>query len=392
MHASHAVLLLALAVVWALPVQAAPQPEPIQTVEIGDNNQLLVNGKPFIPLMSWAQDTSRFPLLKSLGFNAFAGNHGGKPPAREYCDIAWEAGGYAMPNFDAAAKGHPALLGYLQPDEPDLGFAKGAPRMTAEQVLAAYEDMKRQDPTRPIWLGSTAYFMVGPSWSSSRSPEAKRAHYTAALKGGDLMGFDVYPIYGWNRPDKLHWVADGVTQLLNYAGDRPVSAAIETCKGSQWITYERQNDVEPRHTRAEVWMALIRGARSITYFTHAWRPEFNEFAPTEEMRAELKRLNAQITRLTPAICAPPTDKTIVMRMSGGLDYHFMAHDHDGALYVFAQNMDMEDRSGQATISVEGLKAGAEVEVVDEERMITAQDGAFTDEFAPLAEHIYRIRL
>ena len=205
------------------------------------------------------------------------------------------------------------------------------------------------------------------------------------------MGFDVYPIYGWNRPDKLTWVADGVTQLLNYAGNRPVSAAIETCKGSQWITYERQHDVEPMHTRAEVWMALIRGARSITYFTHAWRPEFNEFAPTEEMRAELKRLNGQISRLTPAICAPPTGRTVVVRM-GGPDYHFMAHDCEGGLYVFAQNIDMEGRSGEATVSVEGLEAGTSVEVVDEDRTITAGDGQFTDAFAPLAEHIYRIEL
>ena len=146
MHASHVILLLALVVVWAAPVWAAPELEPIDTVEIGANNELLVNGKPFIPLMSWAQDTSRFPLLKSLGFNAFAGNHGGKPPAREYCDIARAAGGYALPNFDAAAKGHPALVGYLQPDEPDMGFAKGRPRMTAEEVLAAYKDMNGRTP------------------------------------------------------------------------------------------------------------------------------------------------------------------------------------------------------------------------------------------------------
>ncbi len=392
MHAKQLLLILGLAALLGSPAMAAQKLEPVETVSVGGNNELMVNGKPFIPLMSWAQNTSRFPLLRSLGFNTFAGNHNRIPPAREFCDLAAEAGGYAMPNFDAAAKGHPALLGYLQPDEPDMGFHRGTPRMTVEEVMDAYKDMKSQDPTRPIWLGSTAYFMVGPSWASSRSPEAKREYYSRELEGGDLLGFDVYPIYGWNRPDKLTWVADGVSQLRAYAGERPVSAAIETCKGSQWITYERQHDVELRHTRAEVWMALIRGARSITYFTHAWRPEFNEFAPTDEMRAELKRLNGQITRLTPAICAPPTERTVVMRMGGGAYYHFMAHDLDGALYIFAQNVDMEGRSGEATISVSGLQEGAKITVVDEDRTITAGENGFSDAFEALAEHIYRVEL
>ena len=47
------------------------------------------------------------------------------------------------------------------------------------------------------------------------------------------------------------------------------------------------------------------------------------------------------------------------------------------------------REGKATVTVPGLKAGTSIEVVDENRSITAQDGNFTDDFAPLAEHIYR---
>jgi hypothetical protein len=370
-------------------VAFAQDPEPIRTVELGPNNCLLVNGKPFIPLMSWAQDSKRFPMLRSLGFNTFAGNFNRQPPAREFCDLAQAAGGYALPDFDAAAKGHPALLGYLQPDEPDLGIEKGKPRMTAGDIVAAYKDMKAQDPTRPVWLGITAHFMVGPGWAGTPTPAEKQAYYSAITEGGDVIGFDVYPIYGWNQDKQLIWVADGVTQLRPYAGPRPVEAAIETCKGSQWITYERQKDVLPMHTRAEVWMAIIRGARGITYFTHAWRPAFTEFAPTPEMQAELKRLNGQIARLTPAICAAPTNRQISMTMADGLPCHFMSNEQGGALYVFAQNTDMSYRAGSGTLTVEGLKAGTTVEVVDENRTIVAAEGQFTDSFGPMAEHIYR---
>lgn len=363
--------------------------EPIRTVELGPNNCLLVNSKPFIPLMSWAQDVSRFPLLKSLGFNTFAGNFDNKPPAREFCDIAQKAGGYAIPNFDAAAKGHPALLGYDQPDEPDLDFEKGTPRATPEATVAAYKEMTEKDPTRPVWIGCTAYFMVGPQWAASRTPEDKKAFYSAMTQAGDVVAFDVYPIYGRNEDKQLTWVAEGVSQLRQYGGSRPVQAAIETSKGSQWITYERQKGVKPMHTRAEVWMAIIRGARGITYFTHAWRPAFTEFAPTPEMQAELKRLNGQIARLTPAICAAPTNRQISMTMADGLPCHFMSNEQGGALYVFAQNTDMSYRAGSGTLTVEGLKAGTTVEVVDENRTIVAAEGQFTDSFGPMAEHIYR---
>jgi hypothetical protein len=42
-------------------------------------------------------------------------------------------------------------------------------------------------------------------------------------------------------------------------------------------------------------------------------------------------------------------------------------------------------------NVHGLKAGTQVEVVDENRTIAAADGHFTDRFDPLAVHIYRMK-
>jgi hypothetical protein len=74
-----------------------------------------------------------------------------------------------------------------------------------------------------------------------------------------------------------------------------------------------------------------------------------------------------------------------------------ATDHEGAVHVFAQSLDegtgagAEPRKAKAIIKVAGLKAGAKIEVVDENRVLTADDGQFTDDFAPLAEHVYKIK-
>ncbi len=358
---------------------------PIETVEIGRNRELRVNGQPFFPLVSWAQASRRYERLRTLGFNAFCGGNG-----RASCDAAQKAGGYAMPHFDASLKGHPALLAYCQSDEPDLGFDKGQPRTQPEAVVERYRKIRAADDTRPVFQNLTSAFMESGPGSGRRTPADRKAYYEAVAQGADVLGFDIYPIYGWNRDDHLDWVADGVRDLARYAGKRPVLAFIETSKGSKWIDYDRQKDVKPEHVRAEVWMAIIRGATAIAYFTHAWRPEFTEFRPGDEMQKELARLNGQITRLAPAILADPAKPKVTVAIEGGLPGEVLAKEHEGAIYLFANNLDMKRRGGKATVAVEGLAEGTRIEVIDEGRTLTADDGRFTDEFGPLVVHLYRI--
>src|SRR5882672_4592159 len=100
-------------------VAQAPSDQKIEKVEIGKNREMRVNGLPFFPLMSWAQRSTRFELLKSLGINAFCG---GK--ASDYLSAAQKVGGYAMVGFDEKFVGHPALLAWTHGDEPDLGMDK----------------------------------------------------------------------------------------------------------------------------------------------------------------------------------------------------------------------------------------------------------------------------
>ena len=141
----------------------------------------------------------------------------------------------------------------------------------------------------------------------------------------------------------------------------------------------------------------------IAYFTHAYRPEYTQFAPKGDMVKELTRLNAQITRLAPAILAEQAKTAITMTMNDQMNCHFKATQSDGSLHIFAQILDLgkdahklgqhqhiTPRGGTATITVAGLKAGTSIEVVDENRSITAADGHFTDTFDPLTTRIYRL--
>ncbi|MBI3829514.1 MAG: beta-galactosidase [Planctomycetes bacterium] len=372
--------------------------EAIKKVEIGKSRELLVNGKPFFPIMSWAQDTSRFAVLRSLGFNTFCGS--GKT-GQDALEKAQAAGGYALIShtlFHASLKAHPALLAYGLCDEPDMDIDKGKPKVSAEEVLGWRKTLTENDPSRPIFLNFTGAFMQ----SHAGGKAEVKSYYEAAQKAGDILCFDIYPIYQENRDDRLIWVAEGVSELQAIAGPgKPVWAWIETSKGSKWITYERQKDVTPEIVRSEVWMAVIRGATGIGYFMHAWRPAFTEFAPDEAVRKELKRTNEQITRLSPAILSGPCSRKVAIAFEGGLCGEVLVREHEGFAYVFANNVDMKDlgerkdnvkasyRGGKATLKTEGLKAGTTIEVVDEHRTLTSAKDGFSDDFEPLGIHIYR---
>ena len=51
---------------------------------------------------------------------------------------------------------------------------------------------------------------------------------------------------------------------------------------------------------------------------------------------------------------------------------------------------VRDRHGVPLVDA-GQRAPGQIEVVDEGRVVTAHDGGFSDEFAPLEVHIYRAR-
>jgi hypothetical protein len=347
--------------------------------------------------MSWAQDSKSYAKLQALGINTHCGDAD--------AEAAKTAGCYAVPGFGRKKAESDYILAYIFDDEPDMPKGKGAeakPRQTTDTVNMRCAKIKAADPNRLLFMTFTGHFTKE---ESTYPEEVRNKLYPEYIKGADVAGFDIYPIYGSGYAAHLNWVGSGVSQLCKLVGNRPVYTWIESSKGSKWMTYEKQPDVLPIHTRNEVWQAIINGATAIGYFTHAWRPEFKEFAPTEDMQKELLRINTQITRLAPAILAGPVKNKIGMTIENGLYCQFKATKNEGSVYIFALNSDLgpgaekakqfdpiSPGTGKATFTVAGLKAGTKIEVIDEQRTITAGNGMFTDEFSPLAEHIYKMKL
>ena len=275
-------------------------------------------------------------------------------------------------------------------------------RATPQATAGHYRKIKDADSSKPVFMTFTDNFHP----HFKKWPDEKRKKlYADFIRSTDVVGYDIYPIYGWNRPDWIHLVYEATGLLRDMGDSRPVYAWIETSKGGQWTgDLSRQHPVTPEHIRAEVWMSICQGATAIGYFTHIWKPSYNQFGVPKENREALAEINAQITRLTPAILANPPEQAMTVKTEGGVKVAAMAREHDGSLHIFAVNYDERSRSTRATFQVNGLKPGVFVEVVDEPepgidiaaddewRSIEAEAGQFQDTFAPLAVHIYRLNL
>jgi hypothetical protein len=241
------------------------------------------------------------------------------------------------------------------------------PRTEPAAVMAKYREIKAADPERPVFMTVTGNFHPHfGKWTA----EQRNSLYPAYFQAADIVGYDIYPIYGWNKPEWIHLVQEATDLLAQQTGQRPLYAWIET----------------------EVWMSICRGATAIGYFTHVWKPSYHQFGVPDENRAALREINTQITRLAPAILSPEPAPAVTIAADDGVKLDVLARKHAGGLCLFAVNFDERAMPAEAVISVPGLAAGAEIEVLDEGRVIRAEAGRFRDAFAPLAVHLYRVRM
>ncbi|GAB6166558.1 hypothetical protein JCM19992_25580 [Thermostilla marina] len=264
------------------------------------------------------------------------------------------------------------------------------PRAAPDKVLEEYRRIKEGDPSRPVFVTFTGYFHPHfGKWDDAERSSLYRAYIQAA----DVVGYDIYPIYGWNKPEWIELVYGATGMLRELAAPRPVYAWIETSKGGQYTgPLERQKEVTPRHIRAEVWMALCNGARAIGYFTHVWQPSYKQFGVPPQNQQALAEINAQITRLTDALTASPF-VGITTQTEDDTRVAVQATETASVWYVFAVNYDHRERA--TTVHFRFPKStpwheSTTITVVDEARTIPCRNGEFEDHFGAFDVHIYRI--
>lgn len=356
------------------------------------------NGLPatpdFFPIAVWLQPPARAKAYRAAGINLYVGLWRG--PTEAQLSALREAGMKVICEQNDVGLAHrddPTIVGWMHGDEPDnaqpLGEGRGyGPPIAPARIVADYERMRQRDPTRPVLLN----LGQGVAWDDWHGRGVRSRHpedYPEYVKGADIVSFDIYPVTH-DRPavsSNLWFVARGVERLVRWTGGaKPVWSCIECTR----ISHPTAKPT-PHQVRAEVWMALIHGARGLIYFVHEWKPRFNESALLDDpaMLAAVTRINRQIHELAPVLNSPTLPDALRVRVADqAAPVAALAKRHAGALYVFA--VAMRDRPARARFELAGLNGEARVEVLGEDRTLSARDGTFEDAFTGYAVHLYRV--
>jgi hypothetical protein len=377
----------------------------------------------FFPLAVFTQAPKNAGRYKELGINVYFYLWKG-PTAEQIAELKKHDMRTICEFNDYAAKhlvNDPIVLAWTHVDEPDLAIfsrddlladqekAKKLvkehwPEMYKEMDLdnkdydgwgfgygpdvcrKHYERIKTFDKTRPVIIGLSQAILEPRNGRGDRKYHDE--DYPAYINGSsDIATFDIYPV-AYGRADELWLVPKGVDNLNEWDnGNRPKWCAIE-------CTFGRPDKpcATPEQMRAEIWMAIIHGARGLGFFVHHF--DRNGKYVTDagllqdpEMMNAVKKQTAEIRALGKVIYAPQIkDVSLSTTPEAGLD--FVPKRVDGHVYILASTM--TTRPTAATFSVEGIDDG-EVEVIGEGRVLRIEDGQFTDAFGGYDVNLYKIR-
>ncbi len=373
----------------------------------------------------WYQDSVYAPQYKALGINTYVVL--GDSPAGL---ATLKANGMTavLPADDPASwtlLGDPAFTCWLLPDEPDnCQFSAitingtvhtGWPlpcastkvtgsgtstatitvyngRIPTSNLLAMYNQIKGSDPTRPIHLGlgqgvaNTNYVGRGSAPGGGWTQE-----YIDYNKACDISGYDIYPYVGMGSPltssiDLLWYQAKGLDSLkTSYAVGKPVWNTFE-CTHIQSST----NLPTPQSIKAEVYMSLIHGSMGLVWFVHEWYPAFSETGLFKypALTTAVKNVNQQVTALAPVLNTASSPGKATATSSTTVPIDIMVKEYNGYIYILSAGM--RNSSAVGNFNVSGVSGTSTVNVLGESRTLTANNGSFTDNFAPWDAHIYQL--
>jgi len=361
------------------------------------------NGMPddpsYFPLSVWLQNPGDAQKYKDIGINLYIALW--KGPTEEHLRQLKQADMQLMCELNDVARknlDNKLIVAWLHKDEPDnaqpLGKGKYGPCIEPEKIIEHYNEMKKIDSTRPVHIN----LGVGVAYHASRGRGSKcggdTMMYREYCKGADQAGYDIYPVAGppsMRAKDQLRYVPYGIDNLRRWTDNKKdIWMAIETAR-----IREHGSTPQPYQVEAEVWMAIIHGAKGITYFCHSFYPKANPDALLDNpvISVAIGKLNARIKSMAPVINSPTIEGAVTFqRRPYGQTVDLMVKKYQGAYYIFAVEKFGERFTANFVIN-EKIITGKTVDVLDEERQLSISNGQFSDDFLQKSGydvHIYKI--
>ncbi len=255
-----------------------------------------MDGKPFFPVFSWGECTDGFETSLPVGTNLYAANRCGGLEAQlpALGDRALSAAVQGEPVPDTGS-----VVGVFYPDEPD---GQG---LTAKTMA-----------TIPPSSGVRFLTLTNHFYSGAAPLSYGRGIYPGLVAKADMVGFDLYPLQNWCRPERLVDVYHSQRELVELAKGKPTFQWIEAA--GMTCPHDGPTAVTPQTVRAESWLAIAGGAKGLGFFPPAaWTGDVGE--AIAEVTETVRRLGPALTAPEVAARAEPADGLVRAgaRKSGG---------------------------------------------------------------------------
>ena len=311
----------------------------------------------------------------------------------------------------------PMFFGWMNLDEPAPGVDEvyGCPSTFTEQecfdhVLAVYNAFKSRDSNHPVMMNH---------WKDLQTWEAC----------GDIISWDLYPFRddeGWNkgyftRIDSMyayeHYSWNNALKKVISSFSKPIWAVLEGYSQPIWDGGGQVLPATPQEIRANTYLAITMGVQGIGYFLYKGWPmgidgKTAGLFGNQTLHAYYCQLARELKGLNDILVLPTTDysweyrkgtkvsfsetltTTILWRTR--TNFNFILKQSGSTTYLIIVNKSYNGISN-ITISVSGL-TDSSIKTLGLEtigsgragRVLSVNNGQFTDSFDGLAVHIYEI--
>jgi hypothetical protein len=317
--------------------------------------------------LSWAQQNGMYCMVNLRERSAFAAG-----------DSVTEAGLRSLVN---EFKNHPALAVWKNKDEAWWGDTSAA------DLQRGYDVIKQEDPNHPV--------------EQTHAPRGTLADLQPYNTAADILAIDIYPV---SVPPGKHSLLPN--KEISMVGDWTTFLSdVSDGQNSIWMVEQiAWSGVTPpnvvlfptfRQSRYMAYQAIVKGARGLMFFGGNVASVMNaQDAPLgwnwTYWNDVLKRVIHEVgdhSPLTKALVAPNSALPITFSGATAPDIEFCVREAAPHLYIIA----CKREGATANVTFSGLPAWAGTgEVMFESpRTVAAQNGQFTDTFAPFDVHVYR---
>lgn len=295
-------------------------------------------------------------------------------------------------------EGRTDLLAWLLPDEPDVEANNGwCGGNCVDLVETRYAQWKAIDPSREILVnlaGPNVILSSSCDYCNGPGDEPPVAYcypnndqcYPRLIDSADWVSQDIYPVTGWlpSEPlrDDIKVVGQAMDRIHDWT-DKPRFAIIEISDQRLGFAGTGARGPTPHEYRAELWHAIIHGARGVFYFPAAFNP-FDFDATEPEVKAEMAVQHGLLADLGPLLqtAIDPSPVTVVPDAPLEATWRLTASD----AWIFVLNTSGSTVTGHLQLG--GVTGDASVYA--ESRMVSLDGDTLTDELSPYEVHVYQL--